>query len=68
MVVSEVELLPGWLEVSQVGELEVRVLPVVATEEEPVLSGEVVEDVVGVVELVVEASGVVAGGVEELLA
>lgn len=53
--------------VSGVVELEELVLPVAATEVEPVVSG-VVDAVLGVVVLAAEVSGVVAGGVEELLA
>lgn len=55
------------LVVSGVVELAVLVLPVAATDVEPVVSG-VVEELFGFVVLAVELSGVVAGGVEELLA
>lgn len=53
--------------VSGVVELVVLVLPVAATEVEPVVSGAVAE-LVGVVVLADEESGVVVGGVDELLA
>ena len=55
--------------VSGVVELEVLVLLVAAMEVEPVVSGlVVVEELLGVDVLAVEESGVVAGGVDELLA